>query len=186
MHEPKRIESRKNHDGSWYCVDSYVIGAPADAVFSILADLGGFERWWPGVAIRMESKGERPAPGARGEMTLRSGVSRLRFDFVVEEVAAQRRVRVLLAGGDATGPISFEVSRVDEGCRATIIWDGVLVKAPLARFFIRLFGPSALHKRSARGLKGLEKFVAEKRGLDPASKRAAFEWRGSVPGEKSG
>jgi hypothetical protein len=186
MHEPKRIESRRNHDGSWYCVDSYVIGSPADKVFPVLLELAGYERFWPGVAIRMKAKGERTAPGARGVMTLRSGLLRMRFEFVAEEVVVGKKVRLLFSGGDATGPISLEVSRVDDACRATIIWDGVTVRARIARLFFRFLGPSAFHKASVRGLTGLERFVAAARRREPAgAAKRSFEWRGSVPGEKS-
>jgi uncharacterized protein YndB with AHSA1/START domain len=186
MHEPKRIESRRNHDGSWYCVDSYVIGAPLETVFPILADLPAYGRWWPGLSVRPRAKEARLAPGARGALSIRAGAGRLACEYVVEEVVVDKKIRLLLADGGATGPLTLSVARVDDTCRASVIWDGVTVHAPLARLASRFLGPRALHRCSVRGLKGLEKCAAERRAREPEGKKRVFEWRGAVPGEPEG
>lgn len=184
MLEPKRIESRRNHDGSWYCVHSHVIGAPPPAVFAVLADLGAYARWWPGVSIRLQSKlGGSTAPGARGSLALRSGLVSLRSEFVVEEAAAGKKIRLLLADGGAKGPLVLGVAPVDDACRVSLIFDGVRVEAPLPRFLFRFLGARTFDRSSVRALKGLEKFVAEKRRKEPEAPRRKFEWRGATPGE---
>jgi len=179
MHEPKRIESNRRRDGSWYCVDSFVIGAPPGAVFPVLADLGGYERFWPGVATHL-APAERVEAGAQGVMTVRGLLGTLHLEFVVEELVVGKRVRLLSARGDATGPLSIEVAGVDSSSRVTIIWDGMTPRSLGARLSI----PRALHRCSTRGLKGLERFVAAQAANAPASAKRQFEWRGTVPDEK--
>ncbi len=178
MHEPKRVESRRNHDGSWYCVDSVIVGAPAAVVFSVLEDLEGYSSWWPGVRISVDGDVAR---GARGVFSVREGVYGLRSEFEIETVEPGRRVRLRCTKGGATGAISFEVGRVEDACRATILWDGVTVRAPIARLLFRLFGPSFHHKKAARGLRGLQRAAAEALRREPRSTRPSFSWRGSTP-----
>ena len=77
------------------------VGAPAEAVWSVLADLSEWPRWGPSVR-RAVADGDRVAPGMSGVVTTVVGV---RLPFRITEVVPGRAWRWRVAGVPATGHV---------------------------------------------------------------------------------
>ena len=136
--------------------DEVVVPLPPGEVWRVLADVGGYSRWWPrSLGLRVLSGG---ATLIGTELELRPFGGRP-FRCRVEAVEEPRRMRVRYSGGFVEGCGEWRLEPLGGGTR--VIYDlDVRVAGRLVAFLARLIPLGRLHSRPMRGvLQNLERVL---------------------------
>lgn len=156
------------HDWSLqYCDDAAFIAAPAEAVFDVLLDIAGWNRWWE--TMRFESA--RSGPSQVGDRAIFDGVV---STWTAEVVAIDRpwSIRYRYVEGALVGDTEWRLTPVTGGCRAAYVYHGVRACTDRAATTFGRFG-TALHTMvmQADALDGLRRLLTGAR-LDAAWRQA--------------
>jgi uncharacterized protein YndB with AHSA1/START domain len=114
---------------------SLTLPQPADSVWAVIRDLGGYSSWWSGA----QSVERLPDPQGR-EVWLQRDRQGNAIPLRVEQEEAPRRLVTRIADEDLPfgGTWTYEITPRPDGCTLTVTEDGV-VKNPIFRFVSRLF-----------------------------------------------
>jgi len=142
--------------------DEIMIGLPATKVWPLLADVGGYPRWWPKhLGIRLLSGGEEPLGT---EVELRPSGGRP-FRCRVEAVDVPKRIRLRYYGGFIDGYGEWRLEPLGEKTR--VIYR---LEAQAHGWLVVLLGKvldlGRLHSRSMRDvLQNLKQVLDQERRL---------------------
>lgn len=139
-----------------YCDDAVFVPAPADAVFAVLLDAGGWNDWW--TVMRFEVPHDGPVrTGDR--IVFDGGVSR--WTVEVGAIDAPRSIALRYVDGALVGDVEWRVDPAPGGCRAAYVYHGVRACEDRAAATFGRFG-TRLHTMvmQADALPGLVRRVA--------------------------
>ena len=109
---------------------TWLVPAPRQAVWDVLADVEAWPGWWPGVAAARElAPGDERRVGSRFRVRWRAPVGySVEFDFTVDEVDEPRRMAGR-SSGDLEGQGDWRLSEEGGLTTVTYAWDVASTKA---------------------------------------------------------
>lgn len=120
--------------------DEWLVPAPVDAVYDLLARPRDYPSWWGDAFLEGEGDPGPAAPGKRARLLTRGRLPyRLRWELVCVEAQAPTRL-VSRIRGDFEGEGIWTLSETAGGTRAVLEWR-VAVRKPLVRRLTPLLRP---------------------------------------------